>query len=186
MLRNWSAKSINLFYVDQDTLTCDGSSGYTMGSGGDVDTVRPSSIRGAYISGGGRVDIIDEGQYRRISLKSTGGPVSYIWYNPEYPLGVLYPWPLGSDTIILDSLKPLTDPATITTDVAFPPEYDEAIVFNLAIRLAPEYGVSIGQETAAIAISALDALQNENFASQIVSIRPEIIRATRNYNIEKG
>uniref|UniRef100_A0A6M3KGJ0 Uncharacterized protein n=1 Tax=viral metagenome TaxID=1070528 RepID=A0A6M3KGJ0_9ZZZZ len=186
MLRNWSARDIRLFYTDQDTVTADGSSSYTIGSGGDVNTVRPASIRGAYLSGGGVIDVITEAAYRRISMKSLGGTAAYLWYNPEYPLGVLYFWPLSSDTIILDSLKPLTDPATITTDVSFPPEYDEAIVYNLAVRMAPEFGVIISAEVAAIALSAMDAIEGRNFAGQINSIRPEIMKVIGRYNIDEG
>jgi hypothetical protein len=176
MLRGWSAHNIRLYYTKQESLALSGAESYTIGSGGSLDTVRPSSIRGAWTSDG-PVQIVDEGWYRKVRASSlSGGPVGYLWYSPEYPLGKLYPWPMATATLYVDSLKPLTDPATITTDVSFPPEYDEAIKWNLAVRLAPEYGKEIGATIASLALSSLMGLQSRNFAEQVVSVSPELIR----------
>lgn len=191
MLRHWSAKNIRLYYTTQDTLALTGATSYTIGTpGGNIATARPSSIRGAYIKSSGGIDspvrIIDEGYYRRISLKSLGGTAEYLWFSPEYPLAKLYLWPLGTGTLYLDSMKPLTDPAAIGSDVAFPPEYDEAIKYGLAVRLAPEYGKTLAPEVIALALGALTDIENKNFAEQINVARPEIIRLASRYNIDEG
>ena len=105
MLRNWSSRNIRLFYTETDTVSLGGSYTYTIGSGGDVDTVRPSAIRGAWTTDG-IVKIIDEAFYRHLRASDiAGSPVAYLWYNPEYPLGVLNPWPLTSETMYLDTWK---------------------------------------------------------------------------------
>ena len=186
MLRHWSAKNIRIYYTKQDSLVLTGAASYTIGSGGDCNTVRPASIRGAYIgvSGGisSPVTMIDEAEYRYISLKALPGPMSYLWYSPEYPLGKLYPWPVGSGTLYLDSLKPLTEPSAITSDVTFPPEYDDAIKWNLALRLAPEFGKEPSKMLIAFAVSGLADIESRNFASQMNAASPEILKITRGAN----
>jgi len=188
MLRSWSARNIVLYYTEDETLTMTGASPYTIGSGGTINTVRPASIRGAWTTDG-PVKLIDEDQYRQIRMDTTvsGGPFEYLWYNPAYPLGLLYPWPLGNGTMYLDCLKPLTDPTSITGTVSFPPEYDDAMKWNLAVRLCPEYGKEPPQVVAALAGVTLAGIETRNFALQINSIRTELLRlAGGRYNIERG
>ena len=84
----------------------------------------------------------------------------------------------------LDSLKELTDPATITTDVTFPPMYDDAIKWNLAVRLAPEYGKEASPTTKDLAISTLDAIETRNFAEQIIAASLELLKLYTKFNID--
>lgn len=137
----------DIYFVDVESFTLDGSSSYTIGSGGDFDTVRPTRILGGYTRGTG-VDIpfkmIGENKYRNLGFKETaGGEVAYVWYNPTYGstgLGTVYVYPPGGGTIVLHNLKPLAEPTGIASDVLFPHEYDQFIKWNLAIQLAPECG----------------------------------------------
>ena len=185
MFRSWSANNQRLYYTKQESLAMTGAESYTIGSGGDLDTVRPVSIRGAWLSDW-PLKMIDEARYRQTRMTSaTGATAEYLWYSTEYPLGKLYPWPLGGGTLHIDSLKPLTDPTDLTDDVAFPPEYDEAIVYNLAIRMAPEYEKEPSQMVVAMAIAALKRLEAQNFMHQINSIQPDVIKLSHGrYNID--
>ncbi len=190
MLRHWSAKNIRLYYTKNESLTLTAATSYTIGTLGDLNTVRPVSIRGAWVRDSNGVDhiidIIDEKKYRELSLKSFAGVVDYLWYSPEYPLGKIYIYPAGTGTLYIDSLKPLTDPSLITSSVAFPPEYDEAIKYGLAVRLAGEYGRPLSPEIPILAATALADIETRNFASQIVAARPEIIKIAQRYNINEG
>ncbi len=187
MFRSWSADNIALFYSVTDTLAAGGGESYTIGDGGDVDTVRPAAIRHAWTSSNPDVRIIDEAHYRRLAVGGSGGPVAYIWYNPDYPLGLLYPWPRTSDTVYLSSLRELLDPDAVTDEVEFPPEYDEAIKFNLALRMGIEYGRRLDPMIPVLAHEALDRIQTRNFAAQIQAVRLSMpgVRAER-YNIDHG
>lgn len=187
MLRNWSSQDIRLYYTKQESLTVSGAESYTIGSGGDLNTVRPVSIRGAWTSDG-PVKIIDEDKYRQVrSSNLTGGLLEYIWYSPEFTLGKIYPWPRASALLYIDSLKPLTDPTVITSSIAFPPEYDDPIKWNLAVRLAPEYGKEPSNTVLSLAASTLHNLETRNFAQQLNSIRPEVISlGSTKYNIDNG
>ena len=190
MLQSWSARNIRLYYTKQDTKVLTGAASYTIGAGGSIDTVRPASIRGAYVRDGAgsdhTLDIIDEARYRSISLKSIGEIPEYLYYNPEYPLGVLYLYPLGTGTLYLDSLKPLTDPTLVTDTISFPPEYNEAIKYNLAVRLSSEYGVEVSNDIVSLGNIALSYIESRNFASQINTVRPTIIKLIQRFNIDQG
>jgi len=190
MLRHWSAKNIRLYYTKQDTVVLTGASSYTIGSGGDCDTVRPSSIRGGFVRGSSGLDhpikIVDEDKYRKLSIKDLSLTPEYIWYNPEYPLGKIYIWPIGTGTLYLDSLKPLTDPATLTTSVSFPPEYDEAIIYGLAVRLSPNYGKAVSDDIATLALDGLRDIESKNFNEQMVTARLEIIDIAEKWSIDVG
>ena len=185
MLRNWSSRGIRIPYYTRVSATLDGSASYTIGSGGDINTTRPLSIVSAE-SADYPIKITDFNTYQLLSVSDSGaGDCEYIWYNPSYPLGYIYPWPLSSETITLTCQVPLTDPTVLTSSIAFPPEYDEAIKYNLAVRLAPEYEKEPSRLVLGMAMETLAAIETNNFASQIKVMRPEILKlATARYDID--
>lgn len=171
MLRSWSSDNIMVYSIVFDTLAMTGASTYTIGSGGDVDTEWPVEIKGAVVDTDYQVDVIGEAKYRSLSrspaMASYGSIARFLWYNPVYPLGVLYPAPKGGNSMVISSLKALSDPATLTTSVAFPTSYDAAIKFNLALHLAPEFGKEPSQVVAMLARESLDRIKSKNAANQL-------------------
>ena len=125
MLRTWSAQRLMVYYIEEGenfTLVA-GTSSYTIGSGGDFNTVRPTAILGAYVASGidYPIEIIDRERYRNISVKTLGDVPAWLWYNPVYPLGEIYLYPTGGGEIYLDSQKPLTEPSTVATEMTLAP-----------------------------------------------------------------
>jgi len=185
LLRSWSSENIMVYSISQDTLTMDGSSSYTIGSGGDCDTTWPEQIKGAVVDTDYNLDIIGEAQYRSLARSNLGSTAGYLWYNPEYPLGLLYPWPTGGSSMVIDSLKALSDPSTLTTSVAFPTSYDAAIKFNLALELAPEYGKEPSGLVVMRARETKKIIENRNAASQLNAVNlSHIGRGHGNYDID--
>lgn len=162
MLRNWSARGVRIYFTTTESITLTGATSYTWGSGGTIATARPVQIHGAYTSEN-IVEVIDEAKYRRLVLAGYTGPVEYLWYQPQYPLAYLYPWPLDSATLYVHSSKELTEPTAITSTIAFPTVYDDAIKWNLAVRLAPEYGKEPSNTVMSLAASTLQAMETLNF-----------------------
>lgn len=67
------------------------------------------------------------------------------WYNPTYPLGTIYLWPVPSGAniyLVLYTNNLLSQFVTTGDTVALPPGYANALVYNLAIELAEDYGVT--------------------------------------------
>ena len=131
------------------TLTA-GDGEYTIGSGGDFDTVRPIYIKNAFLRDGDEdavLSIISLDDYNDIDNKVLEGQPSGLVYLPEYPLGkILFSCaPQSAYDLYLDSVKNFTEFTDKTTTVTLPPEYREFLVYNLAVRLAEENNVELAQ-----------------------------------------
>ena len=183
MLRSWSANGLRLYFIDSDTLAMAGADYYTIGSGGSINTTRPTEIKGARTTDR-ELRIIGEATYRRLKISQLTGETEYLWYDPKFPLGYIYPYPPSSNTIYLDSLKPLTDPTAITDSIAFPGEYDDAIKWNLAVRLAPEYGKEATTTIASLAISTMNIIENRNMANMMNSVELDLISIPSTFEID--
>jgi hypothetical protein len=192
MFRGWSAERLMIFYYELENFSLTGAQSYTIGSGGNFNTVRPVKIESAYVNASGLdwpIRIIGEKQYTRIGDKSEAGTPERLWYNPKYgstALGVIYVWPVSSDTLYINSLKPLTEPSTVTTTLELPPEYDEAIKWGLVLRLAPEYGRPVDQLWLTMAADAKSDLISYNASNAIDSVLLEMTQMTRRWNIDQG
>jgi hypothetical protein len=185
MLRSWSSSNILIYSISQDTLAMTGASSYTIGSGGDADTTWPVEIKGAVVDTDYNLRMIGEARYRALSMSNLGSTAGYLWYNPVYPLGVLYPYPTGGSSMVIDSLKALTDPASLTTDVVFHPSYDAAIKWNLALQLAPEYGKQPSPLIFKFAEDSKRVIETKNTANQINAVDLSAIgRGGGNYDID--
>lgn len=190
MLRSWSQNNIRIPYSSNESITLNGSASYSWGSGGDITTTRPEMIRGAYIEDIGPIDIIGEDLLRRLKASTiSGGYTKFMHYSPSFPTGTLYPWPLASDTIVIDTLKELTEPTTLTADASFPKGYDEAIKYNLAVRICADWGRPVPPDVRDLAISSMNVIETRNFAAQMNEATLDLLRVTRkyyNYNIDQG
>lgn len=189
MLNEWSAEGLMVYYTTTENFSLTGATSYTIGSGGTFNTARPSKITGAYTRASNidtPLDIIDEAKWREISLKSIVAPAAWLWYSPEHPLGIIYLYPLSSDTLYLHSMKPLTDYTALTTTIQLPPGYESAIQYGLAVRLSPSYGKQPSILLAGLAEGAKANIKSLNASLKIPTVKPEILRLTRRYRINEG
>lgn len=88
------------------------------------------------------LSIITRTEYMNIVDKDSEGTPNQIYYDPQLTNGKLYVWPSPddvSDVIILTGKYPIDDFDASTNDACFPQEWHEALKYNLAVRLAPEY-----------------------------------------------
>ena len=174
MLGAWSNENLLLHQETEETLTLvvDQAS-YTIGESGssqDFDTVRPLEILdGTFVrESGGNLDYPLTGktleEYRDIRNKSTGSIPWWITYNPTYPNGTLYLFwtPTSAFELHLLSLKELTALATLTTTVSLPPGYEDAIIYNLALRLASDYGKTPRKDVIALATLGIKNIKKRN------------------------
>ena len=150
MYDSWSAVSSipPVASVFTHTLTV-GTSDYTVGLTGDIVRVRPTEIlnmvlrrdstdypafpmsRDAYYAGGSSSI---SGRPTRFLVEPTDNDTIKVRlnYSPDYAY-----------TAYFYALDPFSAPTAIDDDVSMQPGYEEAVVYNLAERLMPEYGISI-------------------------------------------
>ena len=107
--------------------------------------------------------------YTALGLKKQPGPYPrYFYYNPTFPLGTIFIWPvtsLGGEfhlwaDNVFNQFNALTD------QVQFPQGYFLALQFNLALVLAPEFGKVPPNGLIKAAADLKKALRNTNSLAQ--------------------
>lgn len=167
MIASWSTQNALIYTETKETFSLTGAESYTIGSGQDFDTTAPREILSAYVTYGGidyPVQIVSEREYAYISDKDLTGIPEKLYFDSNYPIANAYIWPVnnGSMTLTLISLKPLTTLSSLNTDFTMPPEYEAAIIYNLAVRRAPDYEKEASLTVKAIAKSSLAWIKAQN------------------------
>jgi len=164
-----------------------GKQSYTMGPGGDFDTARPDRVTFAFRRDANGLDrtlnaMVKE-QYDDLPLKGTGGIPLWYYYDCQYPQGVIYVYPVESTqaTLYVESLKPVNQFSSLNAEMILPGEYQEAIKYGLAKRLAPEYGFPIDQVLASLILDAENRIVRKNAPRKAASFDPMFGCAPRPY-----
>jgi len=192
LLEVWSIDSLLVPYRTQVSHTLDGSESYTIGSGGDIDTVRPTFIESAYVEHQSRDWPIhvsyDRSEYDRIYDKSIKGVPRFIYYEPEVPLGKIFIWYVGdiTYTLKLSTRGMLTEFSDLTTDIDLAPAYSYALEYNLAIIIAPVFETSASQEVVMSAKTSLSKIKRLNRQAPKMVYPAGIPQGRGRYNINSG
>lgn len=162
-----------------------GTSSYLIGSGQTLNTpyplhllqaVRADAIQGTRIP----VEVIADYNFSLLPSNSSGTPIQ-ITYQPRINVGTVKVWPTPDSyaatnvTLILTYLRPL-EYFNNTSDTAdFPEEWVSAIIYNLAVRLAPEYGIPLQDRQLLIkeADMYLQTAEDNSFEDASFFIQPE-------------
>lgn len=189
MLSSWCTQGLLVPYNTTEALTLvAGKASYTIGSGtGEFNTVRPLRIIDAYIRGNDGVDhpvdvTMTKQEYDDITQKTYEARPLRLYYDPQWILGIIYfnSEPLEVETLYLVSEKTLTDIGNIgwglggfgdpTDDIGFPEGYREALVYNLALRIADDVNVDITPQLAQLAVETKNSLENLNAQDKLIKL----------------
>ena len=186
MMESWSLERLMCYHEVEDSkaLTVSDAS-YTIGSGGDWNTTRPTTITQAWIRDSSNLDspveIINQQAYNLIVQKTVDGTYpQYLYYDTAYSTArgtiYIYPEPSAALTLYITSWKQLTQFATIGETVALPPGYQRAIEFNLAVELAGGFK-SVSAEVAKIARESKAAIKSFNQPSVFMRLDAGLVNA---------
>jgi hypothetical protein len=185
MLASWREDLHHSPVQDSFTLTA-GTPSYTIGSGGTVDTARPVKILSGFIrdSNGGDYPInteLSRIEYEAIHDKDAPGRPGAIYYDKGNTLGLgtIYfdTAPVDAETCYILSLKPYDEYTDLTDTFLLPVEYEEAVIFNLAVRLAPEYFMDPTQFVNGEAQRLKEEISSSNFTpTPVLEIPMELRR----------
>ena len=173
LVKSWEADGMPLWALRTTPVPLTvGVNSYEIGIGKTVNTDKPLKVFQAWNRvSGSSVDIpmriLTRQEYNILGNKtSTGNPIQ-IFYEPLKDYGILhvfstpYSTSVSNNQIYIVYQRPYDD-FNASTDVPdFPQEWYDAVVYGLAVRLAPEYGVPIdqrqvlGREAADIKMAAL-------------------------------
>jgi len=178
MLRSWDAdESLQPNLVSANFNTISGTASYTIGTGGAFNTTRPLRITNAYVrwlTVDTPLGIKGKADYNLIQNKTQTGPVQVLYYVPSYPLGVIYfdRVPDQAYTIFCDMEVPVGDAADQNTTLAVSQEYHAALLYNLAIALAPGFKANLKPSTVALAKRSLERIQYQRHIAQAIDPMP--------------
>jgi len=143
LLGQFSVEGLTVYFVVRDAFALTGAASYTFGVGGTFNTARPEKIRGAaVINSGGSMpaDVVGPERWSHILDRTvTGAFADMLTCDYAFPLANVYLWPNPTaGTLELFSVKPMAQVAALTDVVVYPPGYERALKFNLAVAIAPE------------------------------------------------
>lgn len=188
MLKRFITYGLNLFALKRGTITLtQGTQSYTCGTAGTGLSERPLAITDAWYrnsaSDDNPLEMISREEYWNLGDKTSEGIPNEIYYDPQDNLGVIYVFnPADANTagktIELVYQRPFEDMVASTDDLDFPVEWEEAIEWGLAQRLAPRNGVSVNRtgQIRAHARLALDEALGWDSENTSVFLQPQSVR----------
>lgn len=179
MFGEWSADGFGLYQIVRETAALSGAASYTFGPTGTISTARPLRFLSAEVlaASGARqaVKICTAEEWGQILDDSRTGDLADLLY-PDYgfPLTTMRIWPKPpSGTLILNTLKPLTELAAAGDTIMLPPGYDQCLEYCLALKIAPKFGRTASQEVVAMAERSRQAIARTN--SQLLPAPPPMV-----------
>ena len=185
MLDEWQSDKLKIYTENINTFPFVlGTQTYTLGSGGTFNMPRPAHIdrMGVQILSNPvqpsevPITMLDKDGWANVRVKNISGSYPLFCYaDYAFPLMNLNFWVipgLACNCVIYSWQPLLTFPDWNVTDVTFPPAYAQALRYNLAVLLAPEFDMQLKPEVAAIASSSLAALKELNLPSPILRCDP--------------
>jgi len=139
----WAIKSY-------DFSTVVGTTAYNIGNAQTFNTPMPLKVIQALRSSGTTysnvpLNVYTNYNYNLLPLVNSSGTPVNLYYQPLSQYGVINLWPKPDSviTITLKYQRPFEDMNASTDDFDFPPYWMEALIYNLADRLAPEFGIPL-------------------------------------------
>jgi hypothetical protein len=135
------------------------------------------------------IKMINQQQYNGIAVKTvTSTYPQVMWINMTYPDIEMYVYP--KPTKVLEwhfvSVETLAQPATLDTELYFPPGYLRAFTYNFAMEVAPEFSVEPSLQVQRIAMTSKRNLKRINNPDDIMSLPYSIVGTRQRYNIFAG
>jgi len=196
MIDSWNTERLSVFSTQDQVFTWPaGQLSRTMGPSGDFVGNRPVLLDDAtYFKDPGTgisygIKFINQQQYDGIAVKTvTSTFPQVIFVNMTYPdiEMYIYPRPTRALEWHFISVEELTQPATLDTNLTFPPGYLRAFRYNLACELAPEFGVEPSPQVQRIAMTSKRNLKRINNPDDIMSMPYSLVATRQRYNIFAG
>lgn len=179
MIDSWSTEGLLVHAVTEEsplTLTAYDAT-VTLGTSGDI-TTRPMKIVKALIRDASNdidlpLKLLSLAEYAAIADKTVTSTYPHSLYDdggfPQRTLK-LYPVPSTAHKLVLFTQRALSQIASLDASVSLPPGYEEALVYNLALRLAPEYGRQAPAEVAMVAQESKANIKRANHRPRYLTV----------------
>lgn len=164
MMRTWNALGCRLWLTDEEVITLAADTAtYTLSPryiGFDYALRRSSAGEDTPIR------IYTREEYNRLPNKTASGAPFVIWFDRQAASTVATVYPVPSavgDTIRVQARRVVEDPTAVSETMEVPPEWSEAMMYNLAVRMAPGEGVDVlNPITVQMAASLYDQMSGQD------------------------
>lgn len=194
MVDSWNTETLIIYVLARNTFTLtSGTNPHEIGPGSAViNAPRPNRIEQgqAWLTGGSlgttehELRVLIREQWESLYDSALSGTPYYLYYEPKFQLANI--WfdvkPDAAYTLILHLEQMLSQVFLegaqggdgTTTELSLPPGYKDAIVHNLAIKLAPEYGKSAPVEVINSAVEGKASVKRLNMKPLYLQIDPDL------------
>jgi hypothetical protein len=135
------------------------------------------------------IKFINQLQYNNIAVKTVTSTYPQVMFvNNTFPNITMSVYPVPSKMLEFHfiSVQKLLDPASLTTEILMPPGYLRAFRYNLALEIAPEYGVQPSPEVRRIAMYSKRNLKRINNPHDVMAMPYSLMARRNRYNIYAG
>jgi hypothetical protein len=176
MIEQWQRKRWLTWSLVDTFVVSTGAQSYQVGSGFAFNVPRPDKINSAFarLLGGasGPLDvplgiIPSREDYNNIALKSLSTWLGGVFYDPAFPVGVLYFWPVpaaGQFELHIATKAHLPYYNDLNAALNLPPEYTQAALYSLAVQLTMGYGLPTRPDHVGAMRAALNTIRVSNAA----------------------
>jgi hypothetical protein len=196
MIDSWSIERLAVFCTQDQVFTWPaGEYIRTLGPSGNFIGLRPVMLDdatyfrdpGTNVSFG--IKFINQQQYNGIAVKTVTSTYPQVCFvNMGFPniTVSIYPRPTRDLEWHFVSVQELTQPATLATELHFPPGYMRAFTYNLAMEFAPEFGVEPSPQVSRISMTSKRNLKRINNPDDVMSMPYAIVATRQRFNIYAG
>jgi hypothetical protein len=135
------------------------------------------------------IKFINQQQYDGIAVKTVSSTYPQVcWVNMGFPdiTLTIYPKPTRDLEWHFVSVQELDRPADLTTVMYYPPGYLRAFTYNLAMEIAPEFGVEPSPQVQRIAMTSKRDLKRINNPDDVMSMPYALIATRQRFNVYAG
>jgi hypothetical protein len=195
MIESWNIERLSVFCTQDQVFTWpSGLISRTLGPSGNFVGNRPvlfddSTYFKAPNGVSYGVKFINQQQYNGIAVKTvTSTYPQVIFVNMTYPDAemFIYPRPTQDLEWHFVSVQELDQPAELVTELHFPPGYLRAFTYNLAMEIAPEFGVEPSPQVQRIAMTSKRDLKRINNPDDVMALPYAIVATRQRFNIYAG
>jgi len=201
MIDSWNTERLSVFStIDQIVEWPVGSINATLGPSGSLVRLNGTAVRPILVDDATYfrdpqtnvsygIKLINQQQYNGIAVKTVTSTYPQVMFvNMTYPdVDIfIYPRPTRLLEFHFISVQELTQPATLATTLAFPPGYLRAFTYNLAMEIAPEFGVEPSPQVQRIAMTSKRNLKRINNPDDVMSMPYAIVATRQRFNVYAG
>lgn len=128
--------------------------------------------------------IVDIDFINDIPDRAITGTPAVIYSNNQFPNSTYTVYPTPSSGTVTIGYKAKLGAVMLDDIVSIPPAFQRMLRYNLAVSIAPEYGLEAPAGVQRIALDTLDAVQKNGFVPPIMSF--DDIQSRAIYNINRG